>query len=102
MPACFIICESCGNRQELDPREGLFFGGLKTGYAYYKNCYLCCDPEEPEFENIEHALVSYFFGGRGYPWAQRKWFAYNTPLPEFDTDEEVYEFIDVILYMKGK
>lgn len=101
MTTCYVVCDTCGYEEELNIRGDHFMGGLETGFAKYKNCFKCCESAEPKFSTIEQALVESVLAGPGRPWAERKWFAFNRPLPWFDTDEEVYEYIDLILDLKG-
>jgi len=93
------ICKNCRVSDVYKYNQQFFIGGPKEVVIEYDSCLICCDPVEPKFDSIEEALAYMIRGGRGLPPLERKWFAYNTPLPFIDSDEEAMEVADELKWV---
>lgn len=94
------VCRTCGETAEYKYNQEFFIYGPKEVIIKYESCLKCCEALEPKFDSIEEALVLMILGGRGLPAMQRKWFAYNTPLPFIDSDKEAMDVADELVWIR--
>lgn len=86
-----FVCKSCGNktfRSMLSPKEFPKEDRVEETTFYFQECLNCCEPELPDYEDVEEFIVRHINKRHETNIRHRRWLYQNFPLACVDTDEE--------------